>query len=187
MIRGPRITKIAIMNMNQLLRLLRPLLYRRGKGQKWVLLAVGLLIGYSFAQPYLNRQFGLGLPGLDRQQSARQADATSEGEQAILSAYSNKQSDVIVKCDLEVMKILPDDNKGSRHQKALLRLSNGHTVLLAHNIDLAERVPYQEGDVITVRGEYEFSDKGGVIHWTHHDPRGKHSPGWIEYQGTRYE
>lgn len=151
------------------------------------MLGVGLLIGYSFAQPYLNRQFGWSLPGLNGQHTSRQTDASSEGEQAILTAYSNQQSDVIVKCDLEVMKILPDDNEGHRHQKALLRLSNGHTVLLAHNIDLAKRVPYQEGDMITVRGEYEFSDKGGVVHWTHHDPQGRHTPGWIEFQGQRYE
>ena len=85
------------------------------------------------------------------------------------------------------MKVLPDDNKGSRHQKALLRLSNGHTVLLAHNIDLADRVPYEEGDTIKVRGEYEYSEKGGVVHWTHHAPRGNHPPGWIEFQGKRYE
>ena len=32
------------MNINQLLRLLRPFLYRRGKGQKWALLAIGLLV-----------------------------------------------------------------------------------------------------------------------------------------------
>jgi len=176
------------MNPNQILRLLRPLLRRRGKSQKWALLAVGLVIGYSFLQPYLSRQFGWNLPRFDgRRNASQQVDASSEGQQAIISAFESRQRDVIVECELEVKKILPDDNHGSRHQKAILRLSNGHTVLLAHNIDLADRVPYSEGDTINVRGEYEYSEQGGVVHWTHHAPRGNHTPGWIEFQGKRYE
>lgn len=153
------------------------------------MLAIGLVIGYSFLQPYLSRQFGWNLPQLDgRRNGAQQVDASSEGQQAIVSAFDARQSDLIVECDVEVMKVLRDDNEGHRHQKALLRLSNGHTVLLAHNIDLAKRVPFNKGDTIKLRGEYEYNEQGGVIHWTHHaPPRSNHIPGWIEFQGKRYE
>lgn len=160
------------MNANQLLRLLRPLIYRRGKQQKWVLLVVALVLGYGFLQPYLPTQW----------------NATTDSERAILTAFERQQSNVIVQCTASVVKNLPDDNQGSRHQKILLRLpTSNHTLLLAHNIDLAPRVPADEGDRVTFRGEYEYNDKGGVIHWTHHDPAGRHEPGWIEFEGKRYE
>ncbi|MEM9416286.1 MAG: DUF3465 domain-containing protein [Planctomycetota bacterium] len=101
--------------------------------------------------------------------------------------FRAQRSDVIVTASGIVKKRLPDDNEGSRHQKLIVTLSTGQTVLIAHNIDLAERVPCDEGDVIRFRGEYEWSSQGGVVHWTHHDPAGRHQPGWIEHEGVRYE
>jgi hypothetical protein len=87
-----------------------------------------------------------------------------------------------------VQRLLSDDNEGSRHQRFILRLAqHQRTLLVAHNIDLAERVPLQRGDNVRLRGRYESNDRGGVIHWTHHDPQGFNSGGWIEYQGVRYQ
>lgn len=87
-----------------------------------------------------------------------------------------------------VSRILSDDNEGSRHQRFIVRLSSGSTLLIAHNIDLAPRVrSLQVGDAVSFYGEYESNDRGGVIHWTHHDPRGSHVGGWIEHKGRRYE
>jgi hypothetical protein len=87
-----------------------------------------------------------------------------------------------------VQRLLSDDNEGSRHQRFILQLAQQQrTLLIAHNIDLAERVPLQRGDKVRLRGRYESNDRGGVIHWTHHDPQGVNSGGWIEYQGIRYQ
>ena len=87
-----------------------------------------------------------------------------------------------------VRKILPDDDDGSRHQRFLLAGPSGHTVLVAHNIDLAPRVPdLQAGARVAFNGAYEWNERGGIIHWTHHDPRGAHVDGWIEYRGRRYQ
>ena len=86
-----------------------------------------------------------------------------------------------------VERVLADDNEGSRHQRFILELSSGHTVLVAHNIDLAPRVPLARGDSLGVKGEYEWTDRGGVLHWTHHDPQRRHEGGWIEHEGETYE
>ena len=52
---------------------------------------------------------------------------------------------------------------------------------------LAPRVPNPAiGKTLRFRGEYEWNDEGGVIHWTHKDPEGKHVDGWLEYEGIRY-
>ena len=110
------------------------------------------------------------------------------GNQTIQSAYQAKTSDVQVESSGVVVKILPDDNNGSRHQKFILRLATGGTVLVAHNIDLASRIPtLKTGDSVQFYGEYEWNSKGGVIHWTHHDPSGKHKGGWLRHNGRLYE
>ena len=87
-----------------------------------------------------------------------------------------------------VVRILSDDNDGSRHQRFILGLSSGQTLLVAHNIDLAPRVSsLSTGDTVKFYGEYEANSKGGVIHWTHHDPQGRHVAGWLEHRGRRYQ
>ena len=106
---------------------------------------------------------------------------------ALIQAIANGTSDVQVTSSGEVIKVLPDDNYGSRHQKFILRLDSGDTILVAHNIDLAPRIPdLRKGDSIRFNGEYEWNDKGGVVHWTHKDPRSRHVHGWLEHDGTRY-
>lgn len=85
-----------------------------------------------------------------------------------------------------VRRILSDDNVGSRHQRFIIEVADHRTLLIAHNIDLAHRVPVESGDVVTVRGRYEVNDRGGVIHWTHRDPDGFGPGGWIEHKGERY-
>lgn len=111
-----------------------------------------------------------------------------DDQNKIMQAYQQQRSNVQVQAQGIVKAILPDDNEGSRHQKMILKLENGLTVLIAHNIDLAPRIEgLKKGDSVEFFGEYEYSQKGGVIHWTHHDPRGKHIDGWLKYQGKMYQ
>lgn len=87
-----------------------------------------------------------------------------------------------------VYKLLQDDNEGSRHQKTIVKLDNGTTLLISHNIDLAPRIPdLQNGDILIFYGEYEWNNKGGVVHWTHKDPKGRHPDGFLMYKGKRYD
>ena len=122
-----------------------------------------------------------------QQNNARQI-SVQNGAEKIANLYKQRRSDEIVVVSGKVVKLLADDLKGSRHQKFILELSSGHTLLISHNIDLAPRInALREGDTVTVKGEYEYTDKGGVIHWTHHDPNGRHEGGWIEHEQQRYE
>lgn len=99
-----------------------------------------------------------------------------------------RQSDVQLEIDATVIKILADDNKGSRHQRFIVEVAPGRTILVAHNIDLAPRInTLKVGDTVTIYGEYEWNDKGGVMHWTHHDPSNRHITGWIRHQGKQYQ
>lgn len=87
-----------------------------------------------------------------------------------------------------VVRVLSDDNDGSRHQRFILELANGHTLLIAHNIDLALRVPnLKSSDTVHFSGQYEDNDRGGVVHWTHHDPQQQHIGGWLQHNGNVYE
>lgn len=112
-----------------------------------------------------------------------------DGNHQLLNAYRNQQSDVIVENVTGVVEaILPDDVEGSRHQRFIIRLARGNTVLVVHNIDLAPRIDsLREGDRVSIKGEYEWNDRGGLVHWTHHDPRNRHEGGWIEHDGFRYQ
>ena len=112
----------------------------------------------------------------------------ADGNGQVESAFSAQRSNVQVQLQGVVSKVLADDNDGSRHQRFIVRLPSGHTVLVAHNIDLAPRVAgIATGDQVTVYGEFEWNSKGGVIHWTHRDPQGRHEAGWIEHGGRTYQ
>ena len=106
--------------------------------------------------------------------------------QVLDDAINQQRSDVWVEFDAEVIRLLPDDNTGSRHQKFIVEYDL-HTILIAHNIDLALRVPVVVGDQLTIKGEYEWTKRGGVVHWTHHDPQNRHAGGWIERDGKKFK
>jgi len=87
-----------------------------------------------------------------------------------------------------VIRVLSDDNDGSRHQRFILQLASGRTLLVAHNIDLAPRInSIREGDTVEFFGEFRSNPQGGVIHWTHHDPQGQHPDGWLRHNGRTYK
>lgn len=111
-----------------------------------------------------------------------------DDDKVLAEAFANRQSDVQVMGHGTVTKILPDDNKGSRHQRFILKLDSEQTILVAHNIDVAPRINSLEvGDRIDFYGEYEWNQEGGVLHWTHRASSGKHPGGWLKHDGRRYE
>jgi len=109
-------------------------------------------------------------------------------EIALQNAFVNRQSGVQVKGGGKVTRLLSDDVDGSRHQRFIIMLGSGETVLVSHNIDLAPRLDgLKSGDIVEFYGEYEWNEKGGVIHWTHDDPADRHVSGWIKHDGKTYQ
>ncbi|STZ75494.1 DUF3465 domain-containing protein [Bergeriella denitrificans] len=161
--------------------------------KKWLLLiAVAAAFLYQQFTP-VGGQAEQGARQTTVQTDTRSAGRPSENadgqfEQILQQAFENRQSDIQVEGFGRVVKTLPDDNKGSRHQRFILKLSSGQTLLVAHNIDLADKIKgLKKGDTVGFYGEYEWTEQGGVIHWTHHDPKGRHADGWLEHNGKRYQ
>jgi hypothetical protein len=104
------------------------------------------------------------------------------------NAFETQQSDIQIQGEGIVTRILSDDLVAPSHQRFILRISPKQTVLVTHNIDIADRVPDLQIDgTIEFYGEYEWNVEGGVIHWTHHDPDGDHIDGWLKYAGKIYQ
>lgn len=107
---------------------------------------------------------------------------------AIMRAFTNRARDIRVDGSGSVSRVLPDDTQGGRHQRFLVLLPTGQSVLIVHNIDVAPRVEnLRVGDEVEFEGEYVWNSQGGLVHWTHHDPASRHRPGWVKHAGHVYQ
>lgn len=147
---------------------------------------------------YLAQRYGLVTPGGPGTRGAASPSASSSNagvvsrgsldDGGIPGLYLAKTSNEWVEVTAVVDRILPDDTTGDEHQKFLIRVEPELRVLVAHNTDAAQRVPVKEGDQVRIRGEYEYTDKGGTLHFTHKPKFQRKQPGgWIEFEGVRYE
>jgi ABC-type glycerol-3-phosphate transport system substrate-binding protein len=126
----------------------------------------------------------------DRAAATAESVATSaEAGDAILArAFAERTSDLEVEGQGTVVQLLTDDTSGARHQRFIVQLASGQTLLIVHDIDIAPRVgSLQVGHTVSFKGEYVWNAQGGLVHWTHHDPTGSHEAGWIKYDGQTYE
>jgi Protein of unknown function (DUF3465) len=149
--------------------------------KKLLVVAVALVAGYVF----FSSQHVETLRDIPSSISERRSGPS---EASIADAFSNHESNLQVAGQGIVTKLLPDDTRGSRHQRFILELSSGQTLLVAHNIDIAPRIDsLRVGDAVQFFGEYEWNPKGGVLHWTHRDTRGTHVAGWLRHKGKTYQ
>jgi hypothetical protein len=110
-----------------------------------------------------------------------------EGQRQIIAAQeSGKGLHYVELSDAKVVRILPDDTKGSRHQKWVVQLANGKELLSIYNMDICDRVPLNVGDSVAMGGEYIWDRGGGLIHWLHKDPRNHRPDGYVDLNGVRY-
>lgn len=118
---------------------------------------------------------------------AASGSAGGSADDPVRALFDEHRSGVEVQGTGVVARILADDLDGSRHQKFILTTPGGVSILIAHNIDIALRLDgLSKGDRVDFLGDYEWSDKGGTVHWTHHDPSGRHQAGWLRRNGRTY-
>ena len=104
------------------------------------------------------------------------------------AAFADEANGRLISAQGTVDRLMSDDRDGSAHQRFVVRTASGQTLMVAHNIDLAPRLDgLRKGDTVTLYGEYVWNNKGGLMHWTHRDPSGRHAAGFIEWQGRRYQ
>lgn len=116
------------------------------------------------------------------------AKKPASGDKVLAKAFRLGRSEFMVKFNATVIAILSDDLDGSRHQRFIVKLASGQTLLIVHNIDLAPRVRnLKVGHKISAHGEYIWNNKGGLIHKTHLDPGNDDPHGWIQHKGKRYQ
>lgn len=117
------------------------------------------------------------------------AATESPNDAVVCSAYSGGRSGVEVVADGTVTRVLgTEQGRVSPHEGFLVRLASGCslTVRVEANTDFTGAIPLGIGEHVLVKGEYEYYPRGGVIHWTHRDPRGRHDNGYIEAGGHSY-
>lgn len=111
----------------------------------------------------------------------------SDDKQLVQAVASQKRQFYVEAGNLEVTKVLPDDNDGLPHQKWAAKMSNGQEVTIVYNSDMGERVPLHIGDKFGVGGEFIWTGKtGGLVHWVHEDPKGKRPDGYVYMNGVVY-
>jgi hypothetical protein len=110
------------------------------------------------------------------------------GAVEVRQAFDQRAEGRMLRVSGRVQRLLADDRDGSPHQRFVIATKDGQTLLVAHNLDLAARLEgLSVGDAVEVYGEYEWNPQGGVLHWTHDDPRGMHPAGYIDWKGRRYQ
>ncbi|HEY0799054.1 MAG TPA: DUF3465 domain-containing protein [Candidatus Baltobacteraceae bacterium] len=119
------------------------------------------------------------------------ATASSDTNGAIYQAWLAHRSYIEVTASGSVARVLGiREGPSGAHEGFLLHLrgsaGNGLTVKVEDNVDLTGPIPLAPGDEVELRGEYIYNDLGGIIHYTHNDPRGVHPGGYIKVGGKTY-
>lgn len=117
------------------------------------------------------------------------ASTQTPDDPAVCAAYSAGRSGVEVVASGKVTHMYGvRPGRTSPHEGFLVSLDSGCTLVVRVevNTDFTGAIPLQSNEQVVVKGEYEYYPRGGVIHWTHHDPRGRHENGYIVAAGRMY-
>lgn len=129
---------------------------------------------------------GLFSQGFAAQGQEFSASQIADDSDIVRAVNDQRRVDFVEGGGLVVTKILPDDNSGLKHQKWMVRLSNGITMQAVYNSDMCPRVSLRTGDVIAMGGQFIWTKGGAMLHWLHHDPKGRRPDGFVYVNGKYY-
>lgn len=108
-------------------------------------------------------------------------------DKQLQTAIQNKKNAYFVEAaNLSVTQLLPDDTQGLPHQKWVATLSNGLKIQIVYNLNMGLKVPIKVGDKFAVGGQFIWTDQGGLVHWTHEDPKQVRPDGYVMYNNVIY-
>ncbi|CAN5587272.1 hypothetical protein BH11CYA1_BH11CYA1_24920 [soil metagenome] len=105
----------------------------------------------------------------------------------IIQAQSQQARKVELTVTAPIEKLLREEDYREPHQRFLLALSNGTSVLVANDLEYGTFAPVQAGNIVRIKGEYIWNERGGVLHWTHKSDEPRHESGYIDFNGMRYQ
>lgn len=119
------------------------------------------------------------------------ADGSAVRNGEVYDAWRAGRSHIEVTAGGSVARILGTRvGPSGTHLGFLVHLSGGEgrglTIRVEDNVDLTGPIPLREGENVEVRGEYIFDPRGGLVHYTHRDPRGRHPAGYVLADGKFY-
>ncbi|MBD5633735.1 MAG: DUF3465 domain-containing protein [Candidatus Eremiobacteraeota bacterium] len=111
---------------------------------------------------------------------------------AVYDAWRSGRSHTQVTASGSVVRVLGlSHGPSGAHEGFLLHLrgsaGRGLTVRVEDNVDVTGPLPLTAGADVEVRGEYIYDALGGIIHYTHLDPRGRHAAGYVRIGDKVYQ
>ncbi len=103
------------------------------------------------------------------------------------NAFYDQRDGFMAEVSGTVARILSANQDDPTYQRFVIRLDNEQSVLIVHNQEAGGSIPVAVDARVTVRGEYEWSETGGLLKNTHRDLSPKRRHGFVEYDGKRYQ
>lgn len=118
--------------------------------------------------------------------AAKFLNSTDSDSDVVRAVNDRRKVNYVEGGNMVVVKVLPDDDNGLKHQKWVVRLSSGQTMQAVYNSDMCPRVPVRVGDVVAMGGMFLWTNSGALLHWLHHDPRENRPDGYVYLNGQYY-
>lgn len=109
-----------------------------------------------------------------------------DDSQIVQAVQAQKNAYYVEAGNLTVEALLKDDTNGLPHQKWVAKLSNGKKINIVYNLDMGVKVPLHVGDKFAVGGQFIWTPQGGLVHWTHEDPKQTRPDGYVLYDNVIY-